>query len=144
MKKTIIYFLFICILMLAGCTGTDKKISRFDFTGPRDPSLIRGFNYTPANVASPRHHIDCWVHYDSATIEFDLDLAKSLNMNQVRVFVPYTVYIEDSVALPAKLKHFVRVCHKRNIGVMPVLQGGTLDEGYNTAYPRERMGKVPG
>ncbi|MFZ0280877.1 MAG: hypothetical protein WAL29_04465, partial [Bacteroidales bacterium] len=119
-----IYFLFICILMLAGCTDKDKKISRFDFTGSRDPSLIRGFNYTPANVASPRHHIDCWVHYDSAAIEFDMDLAKSLNMNQVRVFVPYTVYIEDSIALPAKLKHFVRVCNKRNIGVMPVLQGG--------------------
>lgn len=124
MKKTIIYFLFICILMLAGCTDKDKKISRFDFTGSRDPSLIRGFNYTPSNVASPRHHIDCWVHYDSAAIEFDMDLAKSLNMNQVRVFVPYTVYIEDSIALPAKLKHFVRVCNKRNIGVMPVLQGG--------------------
>jgi hypothetical protein len=124
MKKTIIYFLTICILVLSGCTGTDKKISRFDLTGSRDPSLIRGFNYTPAGVASPRHHIDTWVHYDSATIEFDMDLAKSLNMNQVRVFVPYTVYIEDSIALPAKLKHFVRVCHDRNIGVMPVLQGG--------------------
>jgi len=124
MKKTIIYLLFVCILMLTECTGTYKKISRFDFTGPRDPSLIRGFNYTPANVASPRHHVDCWVHYDSATIEFDMDLAKSLNLNQVRVFVPYRVYIEDSVALPTKLKHFVRECHKRNIGVMPVLQGG--------------------
>ena len=124
MKKTIIYFLFVCILMLTGCKGTDKKISRFDFTGSGDPSLIRGFNYTPANVASPRHHVDCWVHYDSATIEFDMDLAKSINLNQVRVFVPYTVYTEDSVALPAKLKHFVRACHKRNMGVMPVLQGG--------------------
>lgn len=124
MKKTIIYFLFVCIQMLTGCKGTDKKIPRFDFTGPRDPSLIRGFNYTPANVASPRHHVDCWVHYDSATIEFDMDLAKSINLNQVRVFVPYTVYTEDSVALPAKLKHFVRACHKRNMGVMPVLQGG--------------------
>ena len=124
MKKTIIYLLFVCILILTGCKGTDKKIPRFDFTGPRDPSLIRGFNYTPANVASPRHHVDCWVHYDSATIEFDMDLAKSINLNQVRVFVPYTVYTEDSVALPAKLKHFVRACHKRNMGVMPVLQGG--------------------
>jgi hypothetical protein len=53
-----------------------------------------------------------------------MDLAKSINLNQVRVFVPYTVYTEDSVALPAKLKHFVRACHKRNMGVMPVLQGG--------------------
>ncbi|RQW81334.1 MAG: hypothetical protein EHM79_19675 [Geobacter sp.] len=124
MKKIIVGFLYVCTLMLSGCTGPELKISKFDFTGPRDPSLIRGFNYTPANVASPRHHIDTWVHYDSATIEFDMDLAKSLNMNQVRVFVPYTVYIEDSIALPAKLRHFVRVCHERNIGVMPVLQGG--------------------
>jgi len=124
MKKSILNSLFLCCLILAGCTGPDKKISRFDFTGTRDPSLIRGFNYTPANVAAPRHHVDCWVRYDSATIEFDLDLAKSLNLNQVRVFVPYTVYTEDKEALPAKLRHFVRECHKRNIGVMPVLQGG--------------------
>ncbi len=124
MKKLILRSLILFILILTGCSGLEKKGSKFDFTGPHDPSLIRGFNYTPANVAAPRHHIDTWVHYDSATIEFDLDLAKSLNLNQVRIFVPYTVYIEDSVALPAKLKHFVRECYKRNIGVMPVLQGG--------------------
>ena len=124
MKKCITYTLLACILVLSGCTGTEETVSKFDFTGPRDASLIRGFNYTPAGVASPRHHIDCWVKYDSAAIEFDLDLAKSLNLNQVRVFVPYTVYTEDSIALPAKLRHFVRECHKRNIGVMPVLQSG--------------------
>jgi hypothetical protein len=124
MKKDIIICLFFCTLILAGCTGTEKKISKFDFTGPRDPSLIRGFNYTPAGVASPRHHIDTWVKYDSVVIEFDLDLAKSLNLNQVRVFVPYAVYTEDKEALPAKLRHFVRQCHKRGIGVMPVVGSG--------------------
>jgi hypothetical protein len=124
MKKTIIISLFSGILFLAGCTGPEKKISKFDFTGPKDASLIRGFNYTPANVAAPRHHIDTWVHYDSATIKFDLDLAKSLNMNQVRVFVPYAVYTEDKAALPSKLRHFIRECHKRNIGVMPVVGSG--------------------
>ncbi len=124
MKKAIIIYLVLGILILAGCTGSEKKISRFDFTGPRDPSLIRGFNYTPANVASPRHHVDCWVHYDSATIKFDLDLAKSLNLNQVRIFVPYEVYTEDKEALPAKLQHFMRECHKRGIGVMPVVGSG--------------------
>ncbi|MBN2863431.1 MAG: hypothetical protein JXN62_09740 [Bacteroidales bacterium] len=124
MKKSLLFFPVFYILILAGCTGKDKIPSRFDFTGPRDASLIRGFNYTPANVVAPRHHLDCWVKYDSASIEFDMDLAKGLNLNQVRVFVPYQAYTEDSAALPAKLKHFVRACHKRNIGVMPVLQGG--------------------
>jgi hypothetical protein len=124
MKKNLFVFLLFCILVLAGCAGTEKKISKFDLTGSRDPSLIRGFNYTPADVAPPRHHVDTWIKYDSAKIEFDLDLAKSLNLNQVRVFVPYTVYTEDSVALPSKLRHFVRECYKRGIGVMPVVGSG--------------------
>jgi hypothetical protein len=124
MKKFTVYLLFLSVLILAGCSKPEPKISKFDFTGPRDASLIRGFNYTPAGVASPRHHVDTWVHYDSAKICFDLDLAKSLNLNQVRVFVPYQVYTEDKEALPKKLRHFVRECYKRDIGVMPVVGSG--------------------
>ena len=124
MKKLILIPLFLFILIQTGFAGSYKKNSKFDFTGSKDPSLIRGFNYTPANVASPRHHVDTWVKYDSATIKFDLNLAKSLNLNQVRVFVPYAVFTEDKEALPAKLKHFVRECYKRGIGVMPVVGSG--------------------
>jgi len=124
MKNTFLYPLLFGILVQTGYAVSDQKNSRFDFTGSGDPSLIRGFNYTPANVASPRHHVDCWVHYDSATIQFDLDLAKSLNLNQVRVFIPYAVYSEDKADLPANLHHFVRECHKRGIGVMPVVGSG--------------------
>ena len=124
MKKIFICCLFLSVTIMAGFAAPDKKKSKFDFTGPMDPSLIRGFNYTPANVVAPRHHIDCWIHYDSAVIEFDMNLAKSLNLNQVRVFVPYTVFTEDREALPAKLRHFVRACHERGIGVMPVIVGG--------------------
>jgi hypothetical protein len=124
MKELIVDCMCFWLLLLMGCTSPDNKVSEFDFTGTRDPSLIRGFNYTPANAAAPRHHIDCWLHYDSATIAFDLDLAKSLNLNQVRVFIPYAVYTEDKEALPVKLRHFVRECHKRSIGVMPVVGNG--------------------
>ena len=124
MKKIFICCLFLSVTIMTGFAAPDKEKSKFDFTGPRDPSLIRGFNYTPANVVAPRHHIDCWIHYDSAVIEFDLNLAKSLNLNQVRIFVPYTVFTEDREALPAKLRHFVRACHERGIGVMPVIVGG--------------------
>ncbi len=124
MKNCVIGLSFLLALLLTGCAAPEKKSTKFDFTGSRDASLIRGFNYTPANVAVPRHHIDCWVKYDSATIEFDLNLAKSLNLNQVRVFVPYAVYTEDKANLPAKLRHFVRECHERGIGVMPVVGSG--------------------
>ena len=143
MKKSIIICLFFGILILAGCTEPEKKISKFDFTGPRDPSLIRGYNYTPAGVASPRHHIDTWVKYDSAVIEFDLDLAKSLNLNQVRVFVPYAVYTEDKEALPAKLRHFVRQSHKRGIGVMPVVGSGQWIRDTTLRATGSRVGSVP-
>ena len=124
MKKIILTILFACVLVQSIIAGFDKKNSKFDFTGSKDPLLIRGFNYTPAGTESPRHHIDTWVKYDTATIAFDLNLAKKLNLNQVRVFVPYQVYTEDKNELPAKLRHFVRECYKRGIGVMPVVGSG--------------------
>jgi hypothetical protein len=89
---------------------------------PKDLSGVRGFNYTPANVAaSPRHHIDHWISYNRAETEFDLDLAKRLNLNQVRVFLAYEAYVKDKAAFREHLLHFVRACHKRDIGVMPVV-----------------------
>ena len=76
-------------------------------------------------------------------IEFDLDLAKSLNLNQVRVFVPYAVYTEDKEAFPAKLRHFVRECYKRGIGVMPVVGSGPWVRDTTLTCPGKRMGSVP-
>jgi hypothetical protein len=137
MKNFFLTSLFMYILVQTGFAGSDHKGSKFDFTGPRDPSSIRGFNYTPANVTTPRHHIDSWIYYDSTTTEFDLDLAKSLNLNQVRVFIMYPVYKEDKDAFPAKLKHFVRACHKRAIGVMPVVGYGPWLRD-TTQYPLAR------
>jgi hypothetical protein len=123
MKMSIVSIVLLLVLIATGSSGA-QKVSRFNFTGPRDPSLIRGFNYTPATGVSPRHHIGWWIKYDTSTIAFDLNLAKSLNLNQVRVFVPYALYKEDKEALPAKLRHFVRECHKRGMGVMPVVGSG--------------------
>jgi len=123
MKMSIVSIVLLFVLSSTGGAGP-QNVSRFDFTGPRDPSLIRGFNYTPANGVSPRHHIGWWIKYDTSTIAFDLNLAKSLNLNQVRVFVPYALYAEDKEALPAKLRHFLRECYRRGIGVMPVVGSG--------------------
>lgn len=112
----------------AGCHPTGSTTAR---RIPADLSGVRGFNYTPALVEGPpRHHIDCWISYNEAAIEHDLDLARRLNLNQCRVFVPYQVYAEDKENLPRKLEHFVRACHERGIGVMPVV-------GYARAWIRD-------
>jgi hypothetical protein len=137
MKKILLTFLSVYMLSNTIFPGENTKLSKFDFTGSRDPSLIRGFNYTPANVTSPRHHIDSWINYDSSTTEFDMDLAKSLNLNQVRVFIMYNVFTEDKEAFPGKLKHFVRACHERGIGVMPVIGYGPWLRD-STQYPLAR------
>ncbi|NLV18888.1 MAG: hypothetical protein GXY51_05310, partial [Bacteroidetes bacterium] len=47
MKNSIGFCFLLSVLLITGCTDQKKEISKFDFTGPRDPSLIRGFNYTP-------------------------------------------------------------------------------------------------
>jgi hypothetical protein len=125
MKNLCNLFAVLCItFILAGCTDSQSKKSKSRVTGLGDLSDIRGFNYTPAGVAQPRHHIDCWVKYDETVIEHDLDLAVRLKLNQVRVFVPYQVYVEIKDTLTGRLRHFVRACNKRGIGVMPVVGSG--------------------
>jgi hypothetical protein len=124
MKNSILTVVCLFILFQASYAGGGTKSSRFDFPGPNDPSLIRGFNYTPANGVPPRDDINWWIDYDSSIVEFDLDLAKRLDLNQVRVFVPYAVYKEDKKDLPTRLRQFVRECYKRGIGVMPVVGSG--------------------
>jgi hypothetical protein len=112
----------VLVILLAGWAVAGEPNQPVARRVPKDLSGVRGFNYTPALVeGAPRHHIDCWISYKESVIEFDLDLAKRLNLNQVRVFVPYQVYVEDRENLPRKLKHFVRACHERGIGVMPVV-----------------------
>ena len=124
MKDSVFFLVCFCVLFQVGLTCAGTKSSKFDFTGANDPSLIRGFDYAPAKGVSPRDDIDWWIMYDSSTIDFDLNLAKSLNLNQVRVFVPYVVYLEDKKDLPARLRQFVHQCYEKNIGVMVVVGNG--------------------
>jgi hypothetical protein len=114
-RKHLLWVIF--VVMVFACQSS-VPVSKF----PTDLSNVRGFNYTPALVQGPpRHHIDCWISYDPEVIEFDLDLAVKLNLNQCRVFVPYQSWLEDKDGLAGKLEHFVRACHECDIGVMPVV-----------------------
>jgi hypothetical protein len=109
-----ITILFLLCLVMAPLTGSAKNI-------PHDLSGVRGFNYTPA---SAQGHSGFWLHYDAAEVGRDLDNAKKLNLNQVRVFTPYDAWSADKVAFREHLGEFVRACHQRGMGVMPALAPG--------------------
>jgi len=85
---------------------------------PVDISKIRGFNYESAPTIG---HNEMWLQYNPAETERDMDYARRLNLNQVRVFLGYTAYTRDKAAFRKNLIHFVRACHQRGIGVMPTL-----------------------
>jgi hypothetical protein len=119
---------------------------------PVDISKIRGFNYESAPTIG---HNEMWLQYDPAETERDMDYARRLNLNQVRVFLGYTAYTRDKAAFRKNLIHFVRACHQRGIGVMPTLMypyewsGNPADWPLAEAYAADLVdmignGKEPG
>ena len=119
-----INFLLPAVTMTLVAVGCQSGQAPAGGSEPIDYDAIRGFNYTPAGVAAPRHHVDSWVRYDERVTDFDLDLARGLNLNQTRVFVNYPAFEELGEALASRLQHFVRAAHERGIGVMPVVGNG--------------------
>ncbi|MBZ5583328.1 MAG: hypothetical protein LAQ30_14190 [Acidobacteriia bacterium] len=86
---------------------------------PKDLSGVRGFNYQSAPTTG---HAEHWLQYNAAETERDFDFARRLQLNQVRVFIPYTAWAKDKEAFRKNLLHMVRAAHQRGIGVMPTLQ----------------------
>ncbi|MGE5487406.1 MAG: hypothetical protein ACM3ZB_06265, partial [bacterium] len=67
---------------------------------PKDLSWVRGFNYQSAPTTG---HTEHWLQYSEAETERDLDFAKRLQLNQVRVFVPYAAWEKDKEAFRKNL-----------------------------------------
>lgn len=86
---------------------------------PKDLSNVKGFNYQSAETIG---HAEFWLQYNPAVTVRDLDYAKRLQLNQVRVFVPYAAWEKNREALRKNLLDFVRAAHERGIGVMPTMQ----------------------
>jgi hypothetical protein len=108
-------FIFTLVLGLIMFGSTTQGAQR---NVPVDISKIRGFNYESAPTIG---HNEMWLQYNPAETERDMDYARRLNLNQVRVFLGYTAYTRDKAAFRKNLIHFVRACHQRGIGVMPTL-----------------------
>jgi hypothetical protein len=117
---------------------------------PKDLSNVRGFNYQSAET---KGHAEHWLQYNPAVTERDLDYAKRLNLNEVRVFVPYAAWDKDKEGLRKNLIHFVRAAHERGMGVMPTMQYRFTDWKDKSVWPDTRpfvaflvdtLGKEPG
>lgn len=78
-----------------------------------------GLNYYPAS-ASWR---DFWVDFPLADIRSDLNLARQLNVNAVRIFLNHDYFDGEDTAIDAreKLKTFLDLCRAENIQVLITL-----------------------
>jgi len=117
---------------------------------PKDLSGVRGFNYQSAETIG---HAEFWLQYSPSVTERDLDFAARLQLNQIRVFVPYSAWERDKEALRKNLVHFVRAAHARGMGVMPTMQYRFGEWRNKAAWPDSRafvadlvaaIGKEPG
>ena len=117
---------------------------------PKDLSNVRGFNYQSAETSG---NVQFWLQYNPAVTERDLDYAKRLQFNQVRVFVSYAAWERDKEGLRKNLLHFVRAAHERGMGVMPTMQYKFGEWKNKGAWPNSRefvadlvatIGKEPG
>lgn len=119
------------ILFLIG--GIAQSPANLDFL-TTDYSAIRGANY----CASEGHHLEHWLHYDPREAERDLDYAKKIGINQVRVFLSYSAYQTNKEAFRRNLKNLASVCQARGIGLMPVVSYKAEMFNETAPYPQSR------
>jgi len=115
---------------------------------PADASTIRGANYCYAEYGG---HPGMWNNYSPSITERDLDYAQRLGINQIRCFITYQAYTNNSNQFRQNLLHLVRAADQRGIGVMPVVGYGfqMQSQGYPGAeeYAKflvDTLGKEPG
>ncbi|MBP5537678.1 MAG: hypothetical protein J6W07_06280 [Bacteroidales bacterium] len=133
MKKIGLLILAVAGIAVCACSPKVQKVDKYAI----DCTQIRGFNYTPATVADPRHHVDTWVSYDPDEAAFNLDLAKSLNLNMARVFVPYQCFTELGDELAPRLQDFARKLDERGMGFVPVVGSGRWMRDTSLLYQAE-------
>jgi hypothetical protein len=106
--------LFFCLIIGAASRASstpDPNVLTMDY------SAIRGVNYTAAGD----HHLQHWLHYDPRVTARDLDYAKRINVNQIRVFLSYPAYLTNKGAFRTNLIDLARACQARGLGLMLVV-----------------------
>jgi hypothetical protein len=98
------------------------------------PWLV-GCNYYPATAIN---QIDMWQAstFDLPTIEKELDLAASISMNTLRVYLHDLVHADDEAGLYERMDRFLDACTRRGIRPMIVF----FDDCH---YPDAALGNQP-
>jgi hypothetical protein len=121
-------FIMLACCVIGSANSRADSLSATNVLTP-DYSAIRGANYCTAGG----HHLEHWLNYDPKENERDLDYAKKININQVRVFLSYSAYLTNKEAFRQNLTHLARACQARGIGLMPVVSYKA--EMFNEAAP---------
>lgn len=130
-------FLFSSILLT--CLVIGASASRAGSTSDtnfitQDYSAIRGANY----CAAEGHHLEHWLNYNPKETARDLDYAKKININQIRVFLSYAAYATNKEAFRKNLIDLARACQARGIGLMPVVSYKSEMFHESAPYPQSR------
>lgn len=85
--------------------------------GKKNPWLC-GMNYIPANAIN---YTAMWdkTNFSPAVIEKEMRLAQSIGLNCARIVMQYVVYEDDPTYFIRTLDHFLAICSKYGIKVMP-------------------------
>src|ERR1700743_1372876 len=87
---------------------------------PKDLSWVRGFNYTPASVTNEA----LYLQYNDEEVNRAFGYARSLNLNQARIFARYSEWKQDRAKFEASFKAVMAAAKRHDIGLMFVLAPG--------------------
>jgi hypothetical protein len=107
--------LLFALALLAANTSAQSAHSA---TVPIDLSAVRGFNFTPVSADA---HEAFWLTYPAEEIDRDFGYAQQLNLNQVRTFVRFDAWDQDSKTFDESLNRFMDAAQRHHLGVMLVL-----------------------
>ncbi|WP_157533190.1 cellulase family glycosylhydrolase, partial [Haloferax profundi] len=130
------------VTALGGVGSTLMSQTERDTAVSADLTDIRGAIYIPSKDWNA---YQMWANYDKTVIERELDLAKSLGLNALRVFASYERWVEDGPSFFSRVEHFLSECSARGIRPIVVLfeappKGEPTEYNRTTTDPEKAFG----
>lgn len=104
------------LVMLAGCAYVEAA-------PPAKPQAtswrqVYGANY---NASYARSAAEIWSRFDPEIVDRELGFAQRLGLNSIRVWLDYRTYEDNPALMLSRIEHFLKLCAKHELTVMPVL-----------------------